>query len=118
MPFTEEVYGNVKKITWEWRSHAATGDASETTAGTYTGAIERLVTVPGTVADQPDDNYDITVEDGDDVDALMGAGANRHDTNTQQVGADDLGIVAYDRLTFNVANAGNDNTGTVYLYIR
>ncbi len=118
MAITELTHGTVKKITYEWTSHAATGDAEETTTKAYNGAIERLVTVPGTAGDQPADNYDVTVEDSDEVDVLMGEGANRSDTTTQQVGAGDLGVVAYSRLTFKIDNAGNSNKGTVHLYIR
>ncbi len=117
MSVRELTHGTVKKITVEWTSNAA-GDASAETDEAYNGAIERLVTVPGTAGDQPSDNYDVTAEDGDDVDVLMGEGANRSNANTQQVGAADLGVVAYSTLTLVVANAGNTKKGTVHLYIR
>ncbi len=117
MAVTELTYGPVKKITFEWTSDAA-GDATLVTTKAYNGVIERFVTVPGTGGDQPADNYDVTVEDGDGVDVLMGEGANRSDTNTEQVGRADLGVVAYSTLTLEVENAGASNTGVVHLYIR
>lgn len=117
MSVRELGHGPVKKITWEWTSDAL-GAASIETAKQYNGVIERLVTIPGTAGDQPDDNYDVTIEDEDGVDVLMGEGVDRHESNTQQVGRDDLGVVAYSTLTLVVADAGATNKGTVHLYIR
>jgi hypothetical protein len=118
---TEERLGNVKKITWAWTSHTdgkvATATAGAATTYTYTGELIRLVTVPdGTAA--PTDNYDIMVYDGDSVDALMAGGQNRATATTQQVAAANLGIVANDKLTLYVENAGDTKKGTIYLYIR
>lgn len=113
---TEETFGAVKKIAFVWTSDAA-GAASGTTDGVYSGSVERLVTVPDGVA-APTDLYDIVVNDEDDTDVLMGAGANRATATTQQVLASSLGIVANDKLSLAVSNAGNAKQGTVYLYIR
>lgn len=119
---TEETLGVVKKITWAWTAHTdgkvATATANAATTKTYNGEIVRLVTVPGTGADQPDDDYDVMVYDGDGVDVLLGAGANRDETNTEQVAASSLGVVANDKLTLYVEGAGSGLKGTVYLYIR
>ncbi len=117
MSVTEKIHEPIKKITFEWTSDAG-GDADITTSNPYTGTIERLVTVPGTGGDRPADNYDVVIEDEDEVDVLMGEGANRSDTNAEQVNAADLGIVAYSTLKLVVENAGNTNKGTVHLYIR
>ena len=117
--YSEETYGSVKKIAMAWTSSADTGAVSGTlTTGSYNGAIERLVTVPGLVAAQPDDNYTVTVLDEDGTDVLMGAGASRDETNTEQVLASSLGCVANDKLELRIASAGNSKTGVVYLYIR
>ena len=118
---TEERLGHVKKITWAWTSHTdgkvATATANAATTYTYTGELIRLVTVPdGT--DAPTDNYDIMVYDADSVDALMAGGQNRATATTQQVAAANLGIVANDKLTLYVENAGNTKKGTIHLYIR
>lgn len=117
---TEETHGSLKKITFAWLSGtgAESGTASGETTGAYNGVIERLVTVPGAGADAPTDNYDLTVLDEDDVDVLVGAGANRSTSATQQVLGSSLGVVANDKLTLNVTNAGDANTGTVYVYLR
>ncbi len=113
---TEEAIYSVRKIKFAWV--AAGGSADGTTTLPFTGAIERLVTVPSTAGTQPDDNYDVVVNDEDGNDVLMGAGANRDETNTEQVLASSLGVVTNDKLTLAVTNAGATNAGTVYLYIR
>jgi hypothetical protein len=119
---TEETIGVVKKITWAWTAHtdgvvaAATANAETTKA--YTGEIIRLVTIPGTGDDAPDADYDVYVYDEDDTDTLMAGGLNRHTSNTEQVAASSLGIVANDKLNLYVSGAGSGNKGTVYLYIR
>jgi hypothetical protein len=119
---TEETLSTVKKISWVWVSAVggAVGAAlvNTTTNNVYSGAIERLVTVPAGAPNAPTANYDIEVLDGDSVDVLMGAGANRHETNTEQVAAANLGIVANDKLKLSITNAGDGKGGTVHLYIR
>lgn len=113
---TEETFGTVKKITFAWTSDGS-GNAGDTTSNAYSGEILRLVTIPdGT--DAPTDNYDVVVSDEDGVDVLMGAGADRDTANTEQVLASSLGIVASDKLTLAVSNAGDSKSGTVILYIR
>ena len=119
---TEETLGTVKKIKWVWVS-AADGTVGAALVGTttseaYSGECLRLITVPATGADQPDDNYDITILDEDGVDVLIGAGANRDELNTEQVIASSLGAVANDKLKLTVSAAGAGLGGTVYLYIR
>lgn len=113
----ERTHTSVKKITWTWVSTAG-GAADGQTASAFDGKIERLVTVPAAAGSAPTDDYDITVTDADGVDVLLGAGANRDTANAEQVAAASLGIVAGDRLTLNVTNAGNAKSGTVHLYIR
>lgn len=113
----EELVGSVKKVSWAWTSTSG-GAADGQTVASYNGAIERLVTVPAGGGSAPTDNYDITITDEDGVDVLMGAGADRDTANTEQVNASSLGVVANDRLTLNVAAAGNAKSGTVHLYIR
>lgn len=118
---TERTHTSVKKITWAWTS-AADGTAGGSGGGgrtsvAFDGVLERLVTVPdGTAA--PTDNYDITITDEDSVDVLVGAGANRSATATQQVTTASLSAAAGSRLTLNVTNAGNAKSGTVHLYLR
>ena len=120
---TEETIGIIKKITWSWIAHtdgkvaAATANAETTKA--YNGEVVRLVTVPGTGDDAPDDNYTVKIYDEDDVDVLMAAATGNRDTaNTEQVAASSLGVVANDKLNLYVEGAGSGNKGTVHLYIR
>jgi hypothetical protein len=116
---TEETYGSVKKIKFAWATlSSSSGGVTAATTKAYNGGLERLVTIPGAGGSAPTASYDITVTDQDSTDALMGAGANRHTANTEQVNAASLGVVANDTLTINVTNAGSSNAGTAILYIR
>lgn len=118
---SEETYGVIKKITWQWTAHTdgkvATTTANAVTTKPYNGEIVRLVTVPdGTAA--PTADYDVYVYDGDNVDVLVAGGVNRHTANTEQVLAANLGVVANDKLTLYIEGAGSGGKGTVHLYIR
>lgn len=113
---TEERVSHVGKVTFAWTSSAG-GAADGTTSHVYSGKIERLVTVPAGGGDAPSDDYDVAIHDDDGVDVLLGAGANRDTANTEQVGAASLGIVANDKLTLHITNAGNAKQGTVHLYL-
>ena len=117
---TEIKYGNslnpVNKIKFEWTT-AADGTATGQTTNTYTGECLRLITVPDGVA-APTDNYDIAINDEDTTDVLIGAGANRSTSATQQVIASSLGCVANSKLTLEITNAGDTKSGVTYLYIR
>lgn len=120
---TEITHKPIKKITWAWTAHTdgkvATTTTNAATTNYYTGTIERLVTVPGAGADQPDDNYTVKVYDSDSVDVLMAAAtANRDELNTEQVAASSLGIVCASKLTLYVEGAGSGLKGIVHLYIR
>lgn len=115
---TEETHGTLKKISFAWTSDGSGVVSGTLTTAAYTGALERLVTVPAGGGSAPTDNYDVTLLDGDGVDVLMGAGADRDTANTEQVLRDALGVVANDRLELRVANAGNAKSGTVHVYLR
>jgi hypothetical protein len=117
---SEEVHETIKKIIWAWTSDANgdAGTASEgITTNAFSGEILRLVTVPSAVA-APTASYDVYVYDEDTTDVLMGAGVDRHTSNTEQVLASSLGVVANDKLDLVVDNAGDAKSGTVYLYLR
>lgn len=118
LTLTEEVFSSVKKITFAWTCDASGNVSGTSTTGAFTGEILRLVTVPAAAGSAPTDNYDIIINDEDGTDVLMGAGANRDTANTEQVLASSLGVVANDKLTLGISNAGNAKSGTVYLYIR
>jgi hypothetical protein len=118
---TEETIGVIKKIKWVWTAHTdgkvAVATANAVTTKTYNGELVRLVTIPDGVT-APTADYDVYVYDGDSVDALMAGGLNRHTSNTEQVAAASLGVVANDTLTLYVENAGNGGKGTTILYVR
>ncbi len=118
---SEETFGVVKKIRWQWIAHTdgkvAITTENATTTKAYNGEVVRLVTVPdGTTA--PSDNYDIKIYDEDETDVLMGGGADRDTAITEQVAAASLGVVANDKLTLYVEGAGSGGKGTTILYIR
>jgi hypothetical protein len=109
-------YG-IKKLKFGWTTDSA-GRIAMQTSKSYVGEIVRLVTIPGTSGDTPTAAYDVTLLDGDGTDALMGAGADRSQTNTEQVLATSLGCVVGSKLTLHVDAAGDTNKGTVIVYIR
>lgn len=114
--FTEVTHGTVKKIKCAWVSDDTTGAVSGTTTHSYSGRFIGLITDPGATA--PTADYDITVTDTDGVDLLLGAGIDRHTSNTEFVAEASMAGVAHSKLTFNVTNAGNSKVGDIYLLIR
>ena len=110
------VSSTVKKVTFAWTSSAG-GAADKQTVNTYAGAIQRVVTIPGTGGVQPT-SYTVTVVDDDGADLLFGNGATRSTTATEQIAASSLGIVAGSKLYLHVTGAGNAKSGTCIVYIR
>ena len=100
-------------IKLDWTSNAS-GDVSGTTFGAA-GVISRAVFVPGTAGDAPTDNYDVTLLDEQGVDILSGGGANRDTANTELVTPTWGAAAIAGTLQLVVANAGNANTGTIYI---
>lgn len=114
---TEERFGSVQKVVFAWLCDAA-GAADATTTYPYAGEVRRLVTVPGSAGAAPTALYDIRILDGDSTDILMGGGADRSATVTEQVQGTSLGIIAHDTMTLEVRNAGNAKSGTAYVYLK
>ncbi|KKM07693.1 hypothetical protein LCGC14_1731380 [marine sediment metagenome] len=115
---TEEVFGSIKKLTFAWVSSAG-GLADKASAKVYNGEILRAVQIPDGGGTQPTNLYDVTVEDDDGADVLLGLGADLVNTaNTDKVAKDGLGVVANAVLTCKVTNAGNAKGGKTVLYIR
>ena len=107
----------LKKIVWDWACTDGGIVTGSVTTGRYTGKLVRLITNPDASTDNPTDDYDVQVLDTDGADALMGAGADRDTTNTEQVLESSLGYVYDSTLTLEIANAGNAKKGLVILYI-
>lgn len=116
---------NRKKIVVAWTSDAAAGTVSQVIAECI-GAIERVVTDPGTPA--PTANYDITLLDENGIDVLQNLGQNRHTSNSEQIfpggsctdGTNNtvIPMAVHGDLTLTIANAGNSKQGTFTLYLR
>lgn len=117
---TEHRLGTVKKITFDWLSDDAAGTATGTTPHAYDGELIRVITDPDGGGTAPDLNYDVTLTDADGHDLLFGAGADRHNVNTEYLYRETpgLGCVAHSRLTLNVAAAGNAKGGLFILWLR
>ena len=117
MTFTETTFSTVKKIKAVWTSDDSNGTASATTSKVYNGRFIGLITDPRSPS--PNDNYTVTVKDGDGVDLLLGAATTNRDTaNTEFLAEASLAGVANSTLVFAIAAAGNSKQGTIYLLIR
>lgn len=107
----------VKKITFAWTSSAG-GAADKQTAHAYSGAIERVVTIPSGGGTAPTDQYDCTLLDDDGTDVCFGNAANRSSSATEQIAASSLGIIENSHLYLHVTNAGASKAGTFIVYLR
>lgn len=121
--WTNPEFNGVQKVKWVWVCSTGGTVVASTSAGLnpttvskYSGEVIRLITDPSSTA--PSADYDITILDSDGYDVLMGAGANRHTSNTEQVLSTSLGICQDTTLSLRVADAGNNKGGTVILYVR
>ena len=116
----ETTHTSARKIVFSWTSgtDAEEGTATGTTTAAFDGKIEGLTTIPAAAGDAPTADYDLTVTDSGGHDVLLGAGANRHTSNTEHVVGTSLSAVAGSKLTLNVTNAGSAKKGTVILWVR
>lgn len=117
---TEITYNSLKKITFDWTSDAATGAADATTTSKFSGLIERVVQIPDSGGTQPDNLYDVVVNDEDGTDILHGNGANLVNTGPTLKShvTDGLGAVVASTLTLAVTNANNSKGGKTIIYLR
>jgi hypothetical protein len=109
-------FPGVKKIVWTWLATDQGIVTGSKTTNKYTGEVTRFITDPGATA--PTAAYDITILDDDGVDVLIGAGADRSATLTEQVIASSLGYIYDSKLTLEILHAGDSKIGVVYLYIK
>ena len=113
---TEEgEFGGTQKVKFAWTSSAG-GAADATTSNAYSGAVERVLIVPG--ATTPSDLFDVVITDGDSVDILLAFGANCSNAHTTVITADNLSAVHNDNLTLAITNAGDSKNGNVIVYMR
>jgi hypothetical protein len=79
----------IQLLTFTCTADSADGSFPSTvTSLNYTDRLKgwylyKVITNPGTTA--PTDNWDFTITDGDGIDVLGGAGANRHTTTSQSI---------------------------------
>ena len=115
---TETRHTTVKRIMWDWLSTDA-GVVTSSTTYAYDGLLERVVFDPDAGGTLPDDGYDVTITDPDGNDVLAGLGANLSQAATVvKVHSDGLTAVAGQKLTLNIAAAGDANGGIVIVYLR
>lgn len=114
---TEVDSGNVKQITFTWLSDAS-GNATATTADSYTGSATYAIFTPG--AATPTTLYDVTLKDVGNVDILGGAGANLIVTGAVAKQASDglTAIVTAGVLALSITNAGNAKNGVIVVWIQ
>jgi len=114
---SEETFGSVKKIQWDWLSDAS-GDANKATTNPYEGEILFAVFEPDSGGTQPTDQYDVVINDPDGYDVLVGVGADLSNAaNVYKLKAA-MGAVKADVLNLVVSNGGNAKGGLVTLFIR
>lgn len=110
-----------KRVVWTvpWTSDGA--GAASVAVPDAEGLVNRIVTVPGTGGDQPDDNYTLVVNDVHGIDILNATGVNRDQTNAENllpvVGTDAVPMQVKGGLTVVISSAGATNKGTVYIYM-
>ncbi len=123
--------GNIRRITMAWLSDDTTGTVVGTTRK-IVGHLLKGVTVPGTAANAPTDNYDIAITDEQSVNVLTNCKVSlidRDTATTEEVyfmvkNSDTTPLsmavapVVCDKLTITVTNAGSALQGTVYIYYR
>ncbi len=113
---TEQTFNTVKKIRFDWIS-GDDGTVVAATVGQYSGEVLRAVFIPDEGDTQPDDDYDVAVNDSDGLDVLNNLGANCDNAAAEQV-IGNMGAVANSKLSLAVSGAGAANKGIVVLYIR
>lgn len=113
---TEQTTQSVKQILFDWLSSAG-GAADATSTYAYDGQILAVVTIPDGAPTQPDDNYDVVLQNSLGIDLLAGTGLNRDETNTEVL-TSGLIPVSASKLTLGVSSAGAALGGQVIVYIR
>lgn len=120
----------IRKLTLSWVATVTGAVDTATTTLFDGGEILRVVFIPGTATVFPTDQYDVTIEDTDDVDVLNNMGINLSSVTTQQfvpllissntATGGYAGMFCVGPLELKVANAGTAGTGTgrVIIYWR
>ena len=113
----ETTHRSIKEIVFSWLSDASGDGTATATTGIYTGDLIKVVIVPGTSGEEPDDLYDVTLADADSLDLLAGQGVDCPNTANLVITGGMLPIVE-STISLTIAGGGNADTGKVYIYLR
>lgn len=110
--------GTIVRYTLDWTSNN-TGAVSGN-AFAVQGRVLQVKFVPDGGSTQPDNLYDVTLNDQDGADVLAGAGANLSNTTASILKLDPPALVdgATATLDLVVAAAGDANGGLVYVWVQ
>jgi hypothetical protein len=119
---TSELGGSVTQYSIAWVSDAS-GNVNTNTIAIKRGVIIGVKFVPDAGGTQPSDAYDLLFQDANDVDLLMGGGANLSNSlSTRKKPAlntsDEVFFEGSASCELNITNAGNAKGGTVILWVR
>lgn len=103
------------KLTWDWTS-AAGGTISDAAEDIVCGLVRRIVTVPDTGATQPDNDYNLTLDDADGCDVASASLVDRDKTLVEHVVLDPP-VPVNGLLTLSGDSCGAATGGTVIVYI-
>lgn len=115
---TEKEYGKgIHRTTVEWTTTAGGAFEKTFTMNRLPVRITQIATIPGSGGVQPDDNYDVVVNDADGIGVAQAQGINRDETDAEGTTyVAPTSIVG--PLTMTITNAGASNSGTVRLLYR
>lgn len=120
--YKTNVEKSIKSIVMDWVSNAS-GAATETLT-MLSGIIKRVTFKPDGGGTQPSNSYDVTLKDDEEVDVLMGLGANLSNAAATSVvpfvtnGTFGEPVSVNSTLDLAVANAGDTKGGTIVLFYK
>jgi len=111
-------------LTIDWAS--STTGACTATVGDVYGEIQRVTIKPDAGATAPTDSYDVTLQDADGFDVLIGHGANVSSTTVasfasmveETTSSGCMPVPVMGSLTLAITNAGDQNGGIIRLYLK
>jgi hypothetical protein len=118
----KNVSPNLKSYRVDWTSNA--DGTAITPYVTIKGTVLKVTTYPSDGATSPTANYDITLKDAAGTDLLGSQLLNRSEANVETIapyiadGATSPALVLFDRVQWNVDNAGAARTGRIRVIVR
>lgn len=118
--------GTIDRYEYTWT--ASTNGFVTFTTTFINGNINRVVFDPDSGGTQPDANYDVTLDDANNIDSLAGLGANLDNSTEVSVSpgmavtdgnsSNMIPFTISGTLSLIVTNAGSLNAGVIVLYVR